>query len=223
MRLVASANFEEARTVRFFYAEDATGERNRPRLPDRLGQQRAAVAAAVPRAAEGPAHRCVQVPGSGALDGAPAARHARPPRLRPAGAGHARLHRRPRIGRGGIGRRRLAERSRAGPACNGGAGRRDRRDRPSRRAGGHPGPLRRRAGIRTRSAGGGTDGDAGPCALHFTRQGAARPDDRRAGGRAVPHVSGAVRGTYRPVDHDPGETIEGSGPGQGAGLCGQLW
>jgi len=29
------------------------------------------------------------------------------------------------------------------------------------------------------------------------------------------HISRAVRGAYRPVGHDPGETTEGSGPGQG--------
>jgi hypothetical protein len=44
----ALANFTTAQTVGFYYAEDATGERNRARIPDRLGQQRAAVAAAVP-------------------------------------------------------------------------------------------------------------------------------------------------------------------------------
>ncbi|MET0757650.1 MAG: hypothetical protein ABWY39_06750 [Mycobacterium sp.] len=34
--------------VDFFYAEDATGERYRPGISDRLGEQRAPVAAAVP-------------------------------------------------------------------------------------------------------------------------------------------------------------------------------
>src|SRR4029077_15043050 len=209
-RLVALAIHENGWTVLFFYAEDATGERTRPRLSDRLGQQCAAIATAVPRAAKGPAHRCVQVPGSGALDRAPVACHARPPRLRPTGAGHACLHRRPSVGGGGVGRRRLTERSGAGPAWQGGAGRRDRRDRPSRRAGGHPGPLRGRAGVRTRSARGGTDGDLGRRALHLSGQGPARSDDRRAGGRVVSRVSRAVLGTYRPVDHDPGEITEGT-------------
>ena len=91
----------------------------------------------------GPAHRRVQVPRRGALDSASAAGDARPPRLCSAGTGHARLRRRARARRGGTGRRRLAERARAGPARDGGTGRRTRRDRPSRRAGGQSGPLRR--------------------------------------------------------------------------------